>query len=292
MTTMTRIVPIVVGCALLALLTSGCTSKDKLPESHIHLVLPFSAAPSFEPDSFMFSYQERWGAKIACADASELWPSADGRTSYMLTDGTHTGRLAVSSEPLEDRLVSVTLMGAPYLDERDVAALRDHAAYIAFDYLLGSDNGSERATFAAKALLTLVHDPAVVGYVDTSAMLYQTRSQVDALLTATLTPDELFLLLANAHTVGEGAGAWIHTHGMEQFGVPDLQMRLADTGDQDYYRDVLINAAIYMIDRGPVLKPGDTAELVGDGVIYRIKSVKRDRLHPFGEYGCLELVRQ
>jgi hypothetical protein len=289
---MTRVVPIVIGCALLALLTSGCRGKDRLPESHIHLVLLYSAGPAFDPDSYMQACQERWNAKVVCADASELWPSADGRTSYMLTDGTHTARLAVSSEPLEDRLISMLQMGTPYLDERAAAELRDHVAYIVFDYLLGPDNGSERATFAAKALLTLARDLAVVGYVDTSAMLYQTRSQVDALLSATLTPDELFLLLGSVHTVGEGAGAWIHTHGMEQFGVPDLQIHLADASDQEYYRDVLINAAIYMIDRGPVLKPGDTAELVGDGVIYRILKAKRNRLHPFGEYGCLELVRQ
>jgi hypothetical protein len=84
----------------------------------------------------------------------------------------------------------------------------------------------------------------------------------------------------------------MHTHGLDQFNVPDLQTRFRDSKQHEYYWELISDASIYTIENGPVLKPGDTAELKGDGVIYEIVSAKIDPDHPFGSFGCLEIVRK
>jgi len=57
-----------------------------------------------------------------------------------------------------------------------------------------------------------------------------------------------------------------------------------------YFWELISDASIYMIENGPILKPGHTAELQGDGVLYEIHAAPPDPEHPFGSFGCLEIV--
>ena len=103
---------------------------------------------------------------------------------------------------------------------------------------------------------------------------------------------DLFLLFTNTHWAKRDNENWIHTHGMEQFGLPDIQVKFTENAKASYYRELLNNTAIYCIKNGPVLQVGDTAELAGDGVMYKINAVKKDVEHPYGHFGAIEITKQ
>ena len=52
------------------------------------------------------------------------------------------------------------------------------------------------------------------------------------------------------HLVPDGSGMWIHTHGMQYFGLPDLEVRFRDEENVNEYHALLANAAAYTINTG------------------------------------------
>ena len=79
---------------------------------------------------------------------------------------------------------------------------------------------------------------------------------------------------------------WAHSHGMEQFGLPDVECPYHDADRHDYFYQLVGDACLYMIENGPVLSIGDTAELQGDGVIFKVAEGSKEG---FGRFGCLRL---
>ncbi len=268
--------------------------QNSMPDSHIHLCILFGVSPSVDGDIVMQQFKHRWKANVACGEAERLGPQQEGCKTYLMGNGTHNLRVTVSQVPLPSALVNVTIDGAPEIADADNTAMHNHKGYISIDYLLGpTDDAVARVRFAAQALLSLAELDGALGYVNVSAMLYRPRSHVETFLNQSeLESTDLYMLFARTHSVEDNGGTWVHTHGLEQFSVPDLQTRFTDAKQHDYYWELISDASIYMIENGPVLKPGDTAELKGDGVIYEIKSAKPDPDHPFGSFGCLEIVRK
>ena len=85
---------------------------------------------------------------------------------------------------------------------------------------------------------------------------------------------------------------------LELWASPDAQINM--TGNDVYLAGTWNNpiatgsfaASSFTINTGAVMKPGDTAELDGNGVIYDLKaSPMRSRGH-YGKYGALEIVRR
>ena len=61
--------------------------------------------------------------------------------------------------------------------------------------------------------------------------------------------------------------------------------------DARYYRDLLFSCAAYCLNGSQILEHGEIAELIGDGVIYRVNEVSDEECAHFGHFGALRLVR-
>jgi hypothetical protein len=267
--------------------------KDTLRENFLHICIPFSSIPKIDPSAFAQEFTKKWKSPVSCGDAKNIDPSEKGQEHYILRNDTNNIRITVSDKPLQSKLVDLTILGNRHLTETDKTALRNNKAYISIDYLFGEDKANDRVHFTAQALLSLLEKEGSLGHVNIAAMSYTPRresesfSKIDELKTT-----DLYLLFIGSHLVDEGDSLWLHTHGMGQFGTPDLQVRYKEKDKQQYYWELLSDASIYMIENGPILKPGDTAELKGDGINYEIKSGKPETENEFGPYGSLEIIRK
>ena len=259
----------------------------------IHLYLPFATAAALNPATIVREFKQRWETKIISGEAEQLVSLEEDDGTYLLGNGTHNIRLKVSDRPLSGELVDALLMAVPGLEDSHKNALQNHKGYVSVDYLFGPNTPVERVRFAAQVLLVLVQQEGALGYANISAMLYRPRDHVQSLFEQAELPSfDLYMLFVHTHWIEEGEGNWIHTHGMEQFDAPDLQVRFAEKTQHQYYSELLSNTSIYMIEPGPVLNPGHTMELKGDGVIYEIKSPTPVPGHPFGSFGSLEILRK
>jgi len=285
------IIFVVVVVVVVAVALHRWHSQRSLPAYHIHLYIPFAARPAIDAEAIIEQFQRRWNTEVACGEAPQLGPTEEKVMTYLMGNGTHNLRLTVSRNSLPPNLVNVVIDGAPELSGTDKRAIRANQGYVSFDYLVGPEEPAARVRFAAQTLLALAELDGALGYINVSAMLYRPRSHVESFFKQkNLESTDLYLLFVHTHSVEDNGGIWLHTHGLEQFGAPDLQTRFSDTNRHEYYWELLSDASIYMIENGPVLKPGDTAELKGDGVIYKIASAKPDPDHPFGAFGSLEII--
>lgn len=287
---------IVVGVLVLLVVVMAILRRQRkksLLDSHIHLCIPFAVSPAVDADMVKQQFKQRWNMDVRCGEAKELSPQGEECKTFLMGNGAHKLRITVSPVPLPSDLIKVTIDGAPELAEADKSAIRNQQGYISIDYLLGPDDGLARVKFAAQVLLTVAELQGALGYINVSAMLYRPRSHIESFFKhPELESTDLYMLFVHTHCVEDNGTIWLHTHGLEQFSVPDLQTRFADARQHEYYWQLISDASVYMIENGPVLKPGDTAELKGDGVIYEIRSAKPEPDHPFGTSGCLEIVRK
>jgi len=271
----------------------GKWGDSEPPEYHIHLCMPLVRPGAFDPEDIMQRFKARWGIDVGCSNVEEWSQPKKKQEIYLLGNGKDNLRITVAGTPLSKDLKEVILRGAPDLGQEEVQAVKDHAGYYLLDYILGDDDSAEPVYFTAKALMIFLEDKNVIGFANIPAMLYQPREKIESILDnldgQEFSSAELFLLFVTVHLVDEDGKYWIHTHGMEQFGLPDIQMWYADGDKYDYY-EFVGTAAAYMIDNGPVLKPSDTAELTGDGIIYKIESAEEELDHPFGEFGSILIV--
>jgi hypothetical protein len=259
--------------------------------SHIHLCTLFARPPAFDPETLAATLAERWGIAATCAESPDLGRPEPGVTTYLLGHDAHAMRLRVSTRPLPENLTRISIQGSPGLEPSAAAEVARHQGFILADDLAGPPDAVERVRFAAMALLALLESEGALGHVNTSAMCYQTRDTALARVSDDdLNAAALYLLFTNRHLVDEGSRRWLHTHGMEQFRLPDLQVRFADPDQTAAYDDLIGNTAVYLIENGPILEPGHTASLAGDERVFGIKATPPDPQHPFGAQGCLEIV--
>ncbi len=264
-----------------------------LPEQHIHLCLILSTPLSIAPEVVVQSFEDYWGSGITCSgNEKRAEPEAKER-KLLIENGTHSMLLTVAEYPIPGHLMEITLLGAPELDDNSRRAFEGHKAHMLLDYVEGSKDAADGFRFAAKILLSLFKYKEVLGVVNTPAVAYRPRGLMEPLIKdRELDAAFLFVLFTNMHFVDEHGSYWIHTHGMEQFGLPDVEVRFSEREDWRYYRELVGNASIYMIENGPVLKPGETAELGKDGTVYRISNPRKNKEHRFGVFSSIELVRQ
>ena len=267
--------------------------KNKQPEFYIHFCIPLSTAIEFDTNQIMKKFREQWGIKIACGENPE-WSDSDMKIrKYLLTDGANNLLISVDERPLPSYLSNFSIDSVHNLDADESSSFLDHKAYILIKYVMGDSSAMERVKFSVQSLLTLLQYDSAIGYVNVSGQVYRPKIMVEPLFERTfLEPIDLFLLCTNTHLVKNDSEHWIHTHGMEQFGLPDIQVKFTENAKASYYRELLNNTAIYCIKNGPVLQVGDTAELAGDGVMYKINAVKKDAEHPYGHFGAIEITKQ
>jgi hypothetical protein len=279
---------VLAGCFMIFAYFGSSTTQD---EQETFICIPLSEIIKFDPNIFAKQFNMKWKTQVICEVSKDKGLVKNGETAYLLGDGTNKIRVTVGNQPVPSRLIDTTILGNQKLTDADKDSLRKHKAYILVHYPLRTDKPTERARFTAKILLSLLQTQDSLGYMNASAMLYTPEREFRSFFAnEKLEAPDLFTLFIGVHLVDEGEVLWLHTHGMEQFGSPDLQVRFKEKYRQNYYWELLSNASVYMINKGPVLKPGDTAELKGDGIIYKLKSGKKDTEKEFGAFGSLEIV--
>jgi len=272
------------------------------PSYNVNLFGLLSEAKAFRPDDLVKAFKDTWGMPLVCAEAKGIAAENETSKGYAVGNGPdkHNLFLTWSAAPLSEDRTRVLLKAAQGgfvngipISQPDIALLRDHKAHFQLDYILGPRNPKERMAFCAKLLLTLIKLYPFSGCVNSSAQAYTPLSRIPAhrLEKQDITAIDLFSLFINVHTISDKDNVEIHTHGMDQFWLPDVQI-VSRTGDLSYNYDVLRNAAVYMIEKERAMNPGDTGEPAGDGVVFKAIAIKPDMQHPFGTHGVIRLTKQ
>jgi Domain of unknown function (DUF4261) len=226
--------------------------------------------------------------------------SEPGCTRFLLSEGSEQLGLSINERPIPRNLVETSVEGSrqsalpSQLDDRNVEDYMDNRAHIVIENTVSRQTGRMQSAFAVQILLTILKEAnAAIGYNAISAMMYRAKEPILALLNRNPKFDAtmMFNLLGSMHAIRNGR-YWIHTHGMEQFGLPDIEVRFDDEGQRSYFINLLGNAAAYMIHQGRVLKVGDTSEMAGDGVVFRIASAQSDSQHQFGVFGAVAITEK
>ncbi len=279
---------VLVGCVMIF---AYFRSNKQRYELEAFICIPLSVITKFDPNLFAKQFNMKWKTQAKCEESKDNGLVEKGEIAYLVGDGINKVRITVGNQPVPSKLIDTTILGNQKLTDADKESLRKHKGYILVHYPLKSDKPTERIHFTAQLLLSLLQMHDSLGYMNASAMLYTPQRECKKFFkNDMLEATDLFTLFVGLHLVDEGDVLWLHTHGMEQFGTPDLQVRFKEKDRQKYYWELISNASVYMINMGPVLKPGDTAELKGDGNIYKLKSGKKDTENEFGAFGSLEIV--
>jgi hypothetical protein len=211
---------------------------------------------------------------------------------YILNDKTHELVIRASAKPLSHEMTTMILKRAHKVDDSERANLRDHAAYFRLDFISGPGRDMDSARFVAIGLQALMEDDRALGIANYSAEMYTPAKNLEYVLNSShLDASLLFHLLVNPHNVHDEGRYWMHTHGMDQFGLPDIQLFFGDLENAARYDELRRSVAVYMIENGPILMVGDTFDMDGNGSIYEITRAEEERAHAFGDFGVLELAR-
>lgn len=260
------------------------------------IVIPLRNPIDLDGKALARRYHAEWGGVLKCETLAMSRPNAP---RLRLSEEGETLNLSGEASPIPQDLVEASIDSAKQsalpslLDDHGIAAYRENRAHLIIESPVSRETGRFQCALAVQVLLTMLKGfDATVGYNAVSALMYRSRDPVLALLAKNPKFDasSMFNLLGNVHAVRNEA-FWLHTHGMEQFGLPDLEVHFDDGNQRGYFMRLLGNAAVYMIHQGRVLKVGDTSEMAGDGIGYRIVPVKPNPGHQFGRLGAVAISR-
>jgi hypothetical protein len=265
-----------------------------LPEHNIRFFILYDRVFDFDTKRIMKDFKKSWKMKVACSDYKQQQDQDHLTKQYILINGKNNVLISNRKKPLPKDLIEVTLNASPNISEEQKNLFISHKANIIVDYLLGQqDSALERVGFSLKTLLTLMKIDGSIGYGNISAFLYRSKEQMKSVLgIKSLESNLLYQLATNVHYTKDKGLFWIHTHGMEQFNLPDIQIRFPEEQKASYFYDLINNAALYLVENGPILKVGDTCELAGDGIVYKIIEAEKDPEHEFGQLGAIEIIQK
>lgn len=275
---------------------AGGAGIEEPGESPIDFIVLFSSplklTDGSEWTSLMDCFRKQWRTSIICKEVNELSGPSKKMKQFILTDTIDHLHLTYEERPLDSELAQILINSNPLLSDDQKVLMVNSKAYIRVHYFTGeSRNSVRRVDIALKTVICLLSQPESIGYSSIAGQFYHTKDYLEPLLQQKSLSNNDIMLAGTImqFTQDDDDRMWIHTHGMEQFGVQDLQVKFDDESRTDYFYNLISNLALYLIDKGPVMKPGHTAELAGDGIIYRIGAVKDEDSH-FGMYGALDIV--
>lgn len=259
-------------------------------------VLLFEAKP-FHPEDLVRTFKEMWGIDIGCGEVSGTGGKHVTGKCYVVAQGPDKNNIVLTwcIEPLDKEGLNVLVQASEggftnnqIVSASEVNSLKNHKAYFQMDYFQGPEDPKERMLFTAKLLLALSKGYRACGYVDSSAQAYTPLSRYPSGIfdRTEITVRDLFKLFVNVQEILDKGDVDIHTHGMDQFWLPDVQM-ISSREDVDRDLDLLRNAAIYMIDTGKAMKEGEMGDVAGRE--FGVHAVKPNNEHPFGFYGAINL---
>lgn len=272
---------VICGIGVLAVLSYAGRSQ-KLPESYIDLYIPFSRPPTVDAERIAGIFKARWASQVWCR-ATEASKLSESPAAYLLSNGKHSLTVTIRTQPLPKGLTELFLYPAFGLNDEEISALRNHRASVNIRYAGGDPDHRARVLFAAQALLAFLGDDGALGYANASAQSYRPKRLLPggALTRRVLQDGDLYLLFVSVQQVDEGGSYWLHTHGLEQFGLPNLEVTCGEGDSLAYCTTVLQSAAAYMLERGNILKDGDSLSLGQDAAVFAI-AVKKDEHSPTG----------
>lgn len=274
-------------------------SKNEMPQQQTEtvIVVPLGGRLDFTPDMIAKYLKADWGGSIS---SIELPNAAPGAMTIGVTYGSGRLLMTFRDTPIPRDLVELSLEASKHsavpleLKDEEAREFYDNQAHLILSTPVNVETGRIQAALATKVLLSVLKNvDRATGYIAISSMTYRPKrwlSNTFSRLNEVDSADEV-VALGNVHVVRNGE-LWVHTHGMEQFGVPDIECFFTDEGRSKYYLDLVGDAAIYTAMNGPVLKVGDTAEIAGDGIVYRIGASREDLEHPFGAFGAIRIERK
>jgi hypothetical protein len=266
------------------------------------LIIPLSEQITFDENKFMEKYLDMWKEYIVCGKIEKDSSDTSNEISFGMGDRNQENILWITYSPdkMQKELTDIVIKSAEagftdneQLETEEQISLQNNKSTLELNYMLGKSDAKSRINFTARALLTLSEMYPVIGYINASAQSYRPKAKLSSFVNKhPLESVDLFLLFINVQVISENISTEIHTHGMDQFQLPDIQMIFENNSQISYNFDVLRNGAVYLIDNDNILKIGHTAELAGDGINYEVVKGKEEKDHPFGTYGVIGLRKQ
>ena len=97
-------------------------------------------------------------------------------------------------------------------------------------------------------------------------------------------------MFVHEHAVVDGDRLWLHSHGMEQLDLPDVEC-LEHARRAGVARRIVSAVQRRLVAGGAALHFGDVVDVAGDGVPFEITASIPVDGHRFGAYGAVRLVR-
>lgn len=267
--------------------------RAEINNSFLRFAVPMPEPAEFDPAEFTRAFREQWGGDTTCDENSEWASPKEKARRYGVEDGVSRAVISNFGIPLPRELTELALVTSHGLSNEEKDQLEFHKAVLTIEAVPDPEQAIQCVRSVARMLITLLKLCPGVGFLNASSPAYHQREKIEQFMDDDLLSGEsLFLLCASVHMVPDGGGVWMHSHGMQYFGLPDLEVRFREEEDVNQYHSLLANAAAYAINTGAVMQPGDTAELDGDGEVYDLKASRMRTRGHYGKFGALEIVRR
>ncbi len=279
----------------------------------VEVCVLYQRPTEIDPTKFCAFMDEQWSVQAQCSlDPNGTVPAHRLKT-YTVTGGQHIVTIRQFNLPLSKRSLEPVLAAT---DAQLKSRVANHQAFAVVRYTKGPANTMERMRFFGQVVTCLLlGDDNAIGYADEPAMAFQSRDKIFSKTRVNpydvsqtyLFPEEAMkkknerpyldaittcCIFTTIHSGQTGEMFWLHTHGMEQFGLPDFLVQYRGPDKQDAkYREALINAATYGLVIEP-LRHGEMVKLSDDGTIFSVKKIEPPPDHPYGKFGVLELTHK
>lgn len=250
--------------------------------STVQLYIPFSDVKSLDLKKFSQQFNAQWGYPVDFkpdnGDSNE-----NAQQKYLLRGGDYSVTFIYSVEPIHKDFTNLLTNSIYKMTDEERTNLLNHKGYVNISVKSDASNINKQILFAGDVLLSLLNQDKAIGYSDVAAQNFKSKSQIpEAILTKKeLSMEDLYLLFVSVQQVQDDKSNWFHTHGLEQFNLPNLEISCRSERDSEYYQMALDSTAVYMLENGNILKSGDIAEILGDGVLFSI-SGRKDNDSPTG----------
>ena len=277
--------------------------KEEARSTPVRLIVMFSGVPDFDPKEYADLFRKHWNKKITCEKSPAQDDPEVGIRRYAVTVENTQLSLAFVSMPLSNDVIQViermTAMSAlPFqISELQSKALHDHVTHAVIETKITENLekpmlGIASAWAMLELLITLMEQfDGMTGYVPVSAQVYHSKDWLrDMVRSRQIQQSDLFIYLCNIHFIADSEN-WVHTHGMEQFGLPDIEARFTGREQAARYTNLVGDAAMYTIDTA-VITTGNTLELSGDGVVHKVVGSKQVPDHSYGAFGAIAIEKK
>lgn len=281
-------------------LFGSCISRnEKIQSTDIDIdkptviVILLSKPITLEKEKFISLYHQEWQSNLLLKTPRL---SKKGIQVCFPSNGTHSAMiLNCPSKSFPEEIISAALQLSNITNPSEIERYKNYTAYVVVHHY--GIKGVDKVRFINRLLHLFATMEESIGFINLSAQLC-VRSRSDYLKLskkADINTGTLFSLFTSIHTE-KNKEIWTHTHGMEQFKLPDIECWYDNEKDGYYFALTIVTMALYMIDNGLVLKVGDTFPGKDEGVIFEIveaKEVDKDvKWCKFGKYGVIRIIKK